>query len=284
MQNTVAARVRLIALAISSLASISAIANENIESTNTKEETTRSECFLSDLSGSLTFGYDSNLYDKNDYRSERNLSWDMSLNYKIDDKYKLYFATSAYRALEDKTGDFWNDSIIGLSHDSIYSFGETGQIGLGGQLTLPTSEASQDDDLITAVRISVPVSIELWGADLSLSPRLRKNFHRYKTAGGRSLTEWIYSLYLAADYSWEKLATGISFLGANTVSYQGTRRNTFDYGASAYISYQFTNVISGELGASSSGFYTDAERGTLGDLDLFDADKAVFNASVSFTF
>lgn len=284
MQNTHSYRVRLAALAISSLFSLSSMAAENPEQPGEAMSQPNTQHFWSKLGGSLSFGYDTNIYDKDDHRSVRNLSWDLSLNLPINEQYKVYFVTGAYRALEDETGDFWNDSLIKLKRHSIYSFGDSGNIGLSGQLTIPTSETSRKDDLQTALRIDLPVSFKAWNVDMSVSPRIRKNFHQYKTAGGRSLTEWIYSLSVAADYSRDKFSTGISALAGNTISYQGTRRETFDYGASAYLAYQFTEVVSGSLSASSSGFYTDAERGNLGDLDLFDSDKAVFGINISLSF
>ncbi|MCW8330765.1 hypothetical protein MD588_18400 [Photobacterium sp. SDRW27] len=284
MQNTKSHRVRLIALAISSLISFSAIATESTGSVIENGEDTDCKSVVSIIDGSFSIGYDSNFYDKDDYRSERNLSWDLSLQLPLSEQYKLYLATGAYRALEDETGDFWNDTIIGLTRYSILSFGETGSVDIAGQFTIPTSETSRKDDLITAFRIAMPVSIEYGNTNLSMTPRIRKNFHRYKTAGGRSLTEWIYGISLAADYSADKFSAGLSALAGNTISYQGTRRDSFDYGTSAYVAYQFTDIVSGALGISSSGFYTDAERGNLGDLELFDADKAVYNATISFSF
>lgn len=284
MQNTHSYCVRIVALAISSLFSLSSMAAENPEKMTEGISQNNTEVVGYKLGGSLTFGYESNIYDKDDHRSVRNLSWDLSLNSPINKQYKVYFVTGAYRALEDETGDFWNDSLIKLKRYSIYNFGESGTIDLSGQLTIPTSEASRDDDLQTALRIDLPVGFKVWEADISVSPRIRKNFHQYKTAGGRSLTEWIYSLSMTADYSRNKFSTGVSALAGNTVSYQGTRRDTFDYGASAYVEYQFTDVLSGSLSASTSGFYTDAERGNLGDLELFDSDKAIFGANISLSF
>lgn len=241
-------------------------------------------CVLCNLSGSITAGYSSNLYDKDDHRSVRNITWDGSLSYKLSSNTRLYFSSGGYKALENETGTFATDSVLGASYSSLYRFGETGKVGVSGQFTIPTSETSENDKLNTAFRLAVPVTVTAWDVDFSLTPRLRKNFHEYKTQGGKSLTEWIYSFSVGASYSWEKLTIGASGLGANTQSYQGTRRTGFDYGASLYGTYQFTENWSSSLTAASSGYYTDAERGTLGNIDLFDADKASIIADVTFSF
>lgn len=96
------------------------------------------------------------------------------LTHQLTSSIKCIFVTGAYRALEDETGDFWNDSLIKLKRYSIYNFGESGTIDLSGQLTIPTSEASRDDDLQTALRIDLPVGFKVLEADISVSPRIRK--------------------------------------------------------------------------------------------------------------
>ncbi|KOO10792.1 hypothetical protein AKJ18_32430, partial [Vibrio xuii] len=102
----------------------------------------------------------------------------------------------------------------------------------------------------------------------------RKNFYKFKTMNGRVLTEWVYSLSVGANYQFDKLTLGASALGGNGMSYKGNRSKQFTYGASVFSSYQLADNWSASLSASTAGFYTDAERGTLGDIDLFDEDKA----------
>ncbi len=200
------------------------------------------------------------------------------------ERHKSLFFYGGYRALEDEVGTYATDSVLGLQYTNLYRFGDTGKIGVAGQLTIPTSETSRKDELHTAVRLDVPISFSAWSVDFSVSPRLRKNFHEYKTMGGRSLTEWTYSLFAVAEKSWESFAVGITALGGNSISYQGTRRSSWQYEGALYGTYEFDESWSLLLAASSTGFYQDAERGTLGNIDLLDQEKASYIATVTYSF
>ncbi|MCX9565232.1 hypothetical protein IG518_22080, partial [Vibrio cholerae] len=181
------------------------------------------QCMICQLSGSATLAYDSNLYDKDDYRSIRNLSWNGTLNYPVSEQLRAYITGGGYRVFQDKTGTYVTDTVVGLNHSNLFAFGETGRLGLGGQLTIPTSEASRDTELYTAFRLSMPVSFEMLGGHYSVSPRLRKNFYKYQTMNGRVLTEWVYSLSVDGNYQFDNLTLGMSLLGGNGTSYKGNR-------------------------------------------------------------
>ena len=255
--------------------------SSGIESTQNEGE---SSCIVCKLSGSVYLSYDTNIYDKDDYRSVRNFSWGGDLNYAISKDIKAFFSAGGYRALEDEVGTYATDSVLGLQYSNLYRFGETGKIAVAGQFTIPTSEDSRNDELQTAFRLAVPVSFSLWSVDFSIAPRLKKNFHKYKTNGGRSLTEWTYSLFSVAEKSWDSFSLGITALGGNTISYQGTRRSSWQYEGALYGTYKFNKSWSLTLAASSTGFYQDAERGTLGNIDLLDQEKASYIASVAYSF
>ena len=277
MQNTRICKRRTVALAIS-LAFISSV---NAEEQNSENEPIS---VWSDVGGSLSLSYDTNIYHPDDHRSVRSLSWSGSLNYKFNDDISGYISSGGYRAYENETGDFATDSVIGANYVSIYRFGETGNISLSGQLTIPTSETSRKDKLQTAIRLATSISLKAWGVNFSVTPRIRKNFHEYKTMGGKSLTEWTYSINSSAVKSWEDFTLGISALGGNTISYQGTRRSSWTYGGSLFGTYSFSDNWSASLSASTSGVYQDAERGTLGNIDLFDQDNASYRATITFSF
>ncbi|KJR21695.1 hypothetical protein BOO91_12045 [Vibrio navarrensis] len=288
MQHTTKWKVTPLAVILAALFSTSALADEDNTVDNSGAESTKTEesasCFVCNVSGAVSLSYDTNIYNKDDHRSVRNLSWSGDLSYKLSSNTKVYFSTGGYRAFEDETGTYATDSVLGLSYSNLYNFGETGKIGASGQFTIPTSESSEKDELQTAFRLSVPVALTAWDIDFSISPRLRKNFHKYKTAGGKSLTEWTYSLSTSVSKSWESFSAGVSILGGNTISYQGTRRSSWSYGASVWGAYSFSDNWSASLEAATSGVYQDAERGTLGNIDLFDQDKASYIATLTFSF
>ncbi|UUM31388.1 hypothetical protein [Vibrio japonicus] len=275
MQNTTKWKESIIAFSLLSIFSSSALSDDN----KPDEQQIKSS-----FGGNVSVAYDTNIYHKDDHRSVRNISWNGSLHYSFASNYRAYLSSGGYRALEDKTGDYFTDSVIGISRSNLFEFGDTATVGINGQFTIPTSETSRKDELITAFRVAVPLSFQISDANISVSPRLRKNFHKYQTAGGKSLTEWVYSLSTSASYSFQDLTVGISALAGNSISYQGTRRNSITYGGSVFGSYQLTDAFSFSLSASTSGFYLDAEKGTLGDIDIFDADRASYEARISYSF
>ncbi|MBD1556565.1 hypothetical protein HC752_06415 [Vibrio sp. S9_S30] len=267
------------------LASCNALADEQKEMK--QEEAANSavqeEVVETQYGGSLSFAYQTNIYHPDDYRSSRALNWSAIFS-ATEGKLTAFITTGAYRALEDRTGDFFTDTAMGLSYSSLGKFWETGNVGISGQLTVPTSETSRKQSLNTAFRLALPISFKISEVGLSFSPRIRKNFHSYKTAGGSSLSEWIYSISAGVNYSVNKFNFGASLLGGNSISYQGTRRSSFTYGGSLYGSYKATDYLSLSLSASSNGVYADAERGTLGNIDLFNSEKAIYVATATFSF
>ena len=290
MQDTKNWKVKPITILLGSMFTLSVCAGEgNItDSNNGKAQPEKNEsdayCITCNIGGSISAGYSTNIYNKDDYRASRSFSWNGKLIYTLSENMGTYITSGGYRALDDAVGTYATDSTIGLSHSKLYEFGESGKIGASGQFTIPTSEASRNDKLQTAFRLAVPISFEYWGVNFNISPRLRKNFHKYKTYGGKSLTEWTYSLFTGASYNWEKLTLGVNALGGNTTSYQGTRRSSVEYGGSIYGAYGFNDNWSFTLSAETSGAYADAERGTLGDIDLFDSDKASYKVDITFSF
>lgn len=286
MHNIKKCRVNPISFLVVSLFSAAAVSAGG-EATNQNSDLTLNEdqqCLICQLSGSASLAYDSNLYDKDDYRSVRNLSWNGTLNYPVSEQLRAYITGGGYRVFQDKTGTYVTDTVVGLNYSNLFTFGETGRLGLGGQLTIPTSETSRDTELYTAFRLSMPVSFKMLGGHYSVSPRLRKNFYKYQTMNGRVLTEWVYSVSADVNYQFDKLTLGMSLLGGNGTSYKGNRSREFTYAASVCSNYQISDSWSASFTVSSAGFYSDAERGTLGNLDLFDTDKASYIAQLTYSF
>ncbi len=288
MQHTTKWTMTPLAMLLGTLFSMPLLAEETnvadssgIESTQNEGE---SSCIVCKLSGSVYLSYDTNIYDKDDYRSVRNFSWGGDLNYAISKDIKAFFSAGGYRALEDEVGTYATDSVLGLQYSNLYRFGETGKIAVAGQFTIPTSEDSRNDELQTAFRLAVPVSFSLWSVDFSIAPRLKRTSTSTKRMALRSLTEWTYSLFSVAEKSWDSFSLGITALGGNTISYQGTRRSSWQYEGALYGTYKFNKSWSLTLAASSTGFYQDAERGTLGNIDLLDQEKASYIASVAYSF
>ena len=237
---------------------------------------------FSDIAGYISVGYDTNAYTN--HQQDRSLSWNLGVNTVYNDTFKLYASAGAYRSFDSNRGDFYTDTIVGVRLSSLFQFGRSGKVGLGGQFVIPTSEHSRDDKLTTAFRLDMPISIEYLGINFGMSPRIRKNFHRYKTGGNRSLTEWIYSLSFWTNYSWSDYSVGLSMLGGETVSYQGTVRDEYSYSGSVYLSYSWTDKVSTTISAANAGYYVEAERGSLGNIDFFDLTSSSYNFDVTYLF
>ncbi len=265
------------------------IKQEEVKPEEAKQEEVKQESVVKDdesettYGGSFSLGYRTNIYHPDDYRSSRSLSWSASFRAK-QDKFTASISTGAYRSLEDKTGDFFTDSSIGLSYSSLAKFGETGNVSMSGRLTIPNSESSRKQQLITAVQLSVPVRFKVAKVGISVSPRIRKNFHKYKTIAGRSLSEWVYSISTSANISSGDFSFGTSIYGSNSQSYQGTRRTSINYGGSVYGSYRVADYLSISVSASSGGVYKNAEQGTSNNIDLFNSEKANYVATATFSF
>ncbi|KJY66467.1 hypothetical protein [Vibrio nigripulchritudo] len=285
MQHTKITSLPGLVLMTGALASFNTMAEEtaNSEQDDAAKSVAKEEVVESKYGGSLSLGYQTNIYHPDDHRSKRELNWNAKFS-ATNGKLTTFITTGAHRVLEDKTGDFFTDTAVGLSHSSIGKFGETGNLGISGQLTVPTSETSRKQNLNTALRLALPVSFKVSDVSLSVSPRLRKNFHSYKTAAGKSLSEWIYSISAGVGYTFGDFSINASLLGGNSISYQGTRRSSFNYAGSLSGSYTVTDYLSLSLSASSSGVYADAERGTLGNIDLFDSENATYVATATFSF
>ncbi|WP_281545144.1 hypothetical protein [Grimontia sp. SpTr1] len=234
--------------------------------------------------GSTSIYYSQNGYGKDDYRSIRSINWTATAKYKISDNYSGYLTGGGYRAYEDKTGDFFTDSVLGVSRSSLYSFGETGNIGASLQFTIPTSETSKNDDLKTAARLGLSVSGQAAGFNLSIAPRYRKNFHQYKTTvNGKVLVEHLVSVVSSVGYGIGDAYLSGSIIGGTSWTYSGNRRD-WTYVGQLSASYKFTDSFSGALSASNSGVYFDAEQGTLGNIDLFDEKSATYTATLTYSF
>lgn len=233
--------------------------------------------------GDLSASYTANTYDKSSHNSLRSLNWSGKLKYSLTESYAVYLASGGYRVYEGKTGDFFTDTVIGFEDRHLATLGDSGKLKYNLQLTLPTSELSRDDELESRVRLALSYAATDGQASYFISPRLAKNFHRYQTAGDKSLPEWLVSLNAGFAYQWDKLTLSASLLGGTSWSYQHTRQD-WTYSGAVSAQWQITEHFYTGLSLSNSGVYFDAEQGTVGDIDLFNDDTAVYSLSLGYTF
>ena len=117
MQHTTKWMMTPLAMLLGTLFSAPSFAVETsvIDSTSTPESTQNegdTSCIVCKFSGAVYLSYDTNIYDKDDYRSVRNFSWGGYLVYSFSSDTKAYFSTGGYRALEDEVGTYATDSVL----------------------------------------------------------------------------------------------------------------------------------------------------------------------------
>lgn len=237
----------------------------------------------SSIGGEFSTTYTTNQYEKDDHRSLRSFNWSGTISQKLSERYSTYISSGGYRGYEDETGDFLTDTVIGLADSNLATIGMTGKLKHNIQVTLPTSEQSKKDDLYSAIRLAIIYSDSSKELDYYISPRIRKNFHKYKTAGGKSLEEWVGSLSIGAKYKWLDYTIEASLLGGTLWTYQNTRRD-WKYSGSLSGTWDITKNLYTSLSLSNSGVYFDAEKGTIGDIDLFNERTASYSLSIGFRF
>ena len=160
MQHTTKWMMTPLAMLLGTLFSAPSFAVETsvIDSTSTPESTQNegdTSCIVCKFSGAVYLSYDTNIYDKDDYRSVRNFSWGGDLVYSFSSDTKAYFSTGGYRALEDEVGTYATDSVLGLQYTNLYRFGDTGKIGVAGQLTMHVRLRDQMSQFIFSMRRAV---------------------------------------------------------------------------------------------------------------------------------
>lgn len=235
--------------------------------------------------GSLSLGYDSNFFQASDHRSNRALSFHGSLYMRFLDNYSLYTNSGDYRTLQNAETFYSTDTVVGLSNSSLLSFGDTGNVSISGQFSIPTSQASQDSFLNTAFRIQTPISFKLADVTITLAPRVRKNFHQYTTSpSGNVNASWGLSLLVAANYTYGDAFFSASALGGTSVNYNGRWDDGYSYGGSLSTGYNLNDALSISLTLASSGVYADAAQGTLGSFDIFDETKATYSLGMTYSF
>lgn len=249
------------------------------------EVTSETEESTSSWGGSLSLGYDSNFFQASDHRSNRALSFHGSLFMNFLDNYSLYTNSGGYRTLQNAESFYSTDTVVGLSHSSLLTFGDTGNVSISGQFSIPTSQASQDSYLNTAFRVQTPVSFKLADVGITIAPRIRKNFHQYTTSpSGNVNASWGVSLLVAANYHFGDAFVSASALGGTSINYNGRWDDGYSYGGSLSTGYNLRDDLSISLTLASSGVYADAAQGTLGSFDIFDETKATYSLGMTYSF
>lgn len=261
---------------------------EEAEDSTTEEETAEeiiTDNSITSWGGSLSLGYDSNFFQASDHRSSRALSFHGSLYFSFWDNYSLYTNSGGYRTLQDAESFYSTDTVVGISHSSLLTFGDTGNVSISGQFSIPTSQASQDSFLNTAFRVQTPVSFKLADVGITLAPRIRKNFHQFTTSpSGNVNASWGLSLLIAANYSFGDAFVSASALGGTSINYNGRWADGYSYGGSLRTGYNLRDDLSISLTLASSGVYADAAQGTLGSFDIFDETKATYSLGMTYSF
>lgn len=243
-------------------------------------------------SGYVSVDYSRNGYKDSAYAADRSASATGVLRYSVTDTSRAQLVVYGYHQFDGNTygdrGQFWGNTSLSWARNNLFKPTEDSSVSGELRLILPTSKASRRDDLQVGTRVKLrwSASFDDWveGLMISNSLFLQKNFHEYKTAGNRRLTEYSLTNQLSVDYSFaDDFYFNIYVMPRRTWDYEG---NTHDPRIShgEEIGYQFNNELSFSIGMTNSATYYNPDRGPDPLNDLLDLKKMTYFAVANYQF
>lgn len=244
--------------------------------------------------GYLSWGSNLRPIDTVDYSA--NLGLDFLFRYKLNEKNWLNLWVGTAKDLTDKREQKMQDAALSYQYkfDPIAKFMQQ-SISVGA--VIPFSEHSRDRaSLITALSVAPKVvfimSKPIKGFSLSISPKLTRSFHDYKTTTyGASNVRYSASAGVGVGYAPDasyaadwltklSLSASVKYLAAWT--YRG-KRKTDKFGISETLGYSFDNQWGLSVTYSNNGEIYAAD-GKSDNIQAFDSDHATFAAQLSYNF
>jgi len=236
---------------------------------------------------SAGFGYSKNGYKDSHYLAERSLFADASIIYNYNPDVFFTANFSGYHSYDGLRGDYWDDIWLTANKRNLWNPVDYLAMSVGSRILIPVSDISKKSDLQTAIRGNVKFSLTLDnllnGLQISDEIRLRKNFHKYTTAGGVSLEEYRLSNVFTLGYSVKSLFFNINFDSSTSWSYRGTTYSPKLTHAEE-IGYQFTDNFSSALGMTNSATYYDPDRGPSPLNTLFDLKSPTYYITLNYSY
>ncbi|MCE2593500.1 hypothetical protein K6Y31_01550 [Motilimonas cestriensis] len=249
-------------------------------------ESTESSVF-DRISGSIAVDYSRNAYDSDSYKARRSTGISYGLSYTTENDIALGVNGRTQYSYDQEIGWFPQDYWLSISKSNLYQPTEWLTIGGDIRAAIPVSEYSDKTKLNTAVRGAVTFAVDLsaWAEGLSFTfqPRLLKNFHQYKTAGGRNLVEYDAGAYYGLAYDYQDWTFSASAINNHTWTYKGNYNHP-SISHQEYIGYQVTSKVSLGVGHTNSVSFFDPSRGPSPVSRLLDYKHSTFYALAVYSF
>ena len=243
--------------------------------------------FVDRLSGDITVDYSRNAYKSSSYNAQRSTGLNLRLNYTTDNNVTLTATGRTQYSYDKEIGWFPQDYWFSATKADIYK--PTDWLNIGGDIraALPLSELSDKTKLQTAVRGALIFGFDLssWleGLRFTYQPRALKNFHEYKTAGGRNLVEYDLSSYYELLYLYDKWF----FLASATNNHSWTYKGNYNHPGLTHlehIGYSITDKISIGAGHTNSISFFDPNQGPSPINHLLDYKHSTFYVLTTYKF
>ncbi len=242
------------------------------------------------VSGFISVGYGSNLYEKSATNAESTTSADLMLNYKVSGKnlVRAYMAGSQ-SSVDNKSN--LKDGYVGWVNDSFWSKGDVTSVGQHVRLAVPVSRESRlRDEKLTGVTVA-PIAVfnltpvGLTGVMLAYQPAATKNFHKYQTNKAFvSNNSYTLSQLFRVMWSFTEQAYVVSdFVYRNAWSYENRRKNdvtTFSF----QLGYSFLNGVSLAGGISTDSTIRNLQNANDTNADLFNKRTSSVFTGLSYAF
>ena len=256
----------------------------SISSSGLADSNTQSQTEKLPIHGNIAVSYSSNFHDEGEYDNERSVSWRAQVRYDLDKKRSVRLYGGGYRNLDSNPGDYWTNPFLRYNVKRAYTWEDSFKLGYRVDVFIPVSRSSRRQDLNTTLRLGLPMSYDVTSkVSLSYQPRLSKNFHQYKQAGGQNLKDWGLQHILDMDFSpndnWNLWFSGI---WGHAWDYNGNKRDdTWEHSEGVTYSYDSYEV---SLYHSNSGIFFDPERGNDGSISFVDDDNSTWNVEFLYSY
>ncbi|HAS6371165.1 TPA: hypothetical protein RQJ73_001708 [Vibrio vulnificus] len=237
----------------------------------------------------LTFStsYSRNAYPDNSYLASRSLDASLTVKYETETNWLFSANFSGVHQFDGHEGQYWRDVWLRAVYRDLYQPTENLNFSASIRGVIPISDIAKTTDLSTAFRADLNLSYDLGflleGLQLTDSVRLRKNFHRYTTAGNLQLEEYRLSNSFGLSYEYGDWWISTTIDSSKSWTYRGSEYSP-EFSHAEEIGYNATESFSVAAGLTNSARYFDTDRGPNPIDTLFDLDKPTYYLTLTYNY
>jgi hypothetical protein len=274
------------------LLSTSSLASDNSQVDSAQTDLTQ-QTFSPGWSGYLSATYSDNW--ANDYRDDRNITFDVSLGYRFTDQFSVgVISGTSYldtQYCSTHTKDYWcvSPTYLYAKYNNLYQFFSNFiTVGLQGRILLPTYQYAHDTKLKFGLKGSMPFAFDIdryiKGLSVAITPSVTKYFNEYKTAGNKVLTEYTFALGLNTTYQlFDEVYLSFNLSDSQNITYLGN--STYPtISHNEELGYQATSSLYIGVGYTNNAQFFSPEEGPNPLSSLFDDRDPHFYLTTSYSF